>query len=242
MDRERLRTGPNGKAVPRAACCPPQVYARMYEACARVQRTQGGVRRMVYAAVVAVFALLVAVVALASVATRLRVPYAILLVLGGLALGFMPGLPRITLDPALVLFLFLPPLIYSSAWFTPWRDFRADLRPILLLAIGLVLACTTLVAVAAHIALGLAWPVAFVLGALVSPTDAVAASAIMQRLGVARRVVTIVEGESMVNDATGLVLYRFAVAAVVSGGFSLWQGGWPFVVVSAGRSLLGFLI
>ncbi|HEX9414042.1 MAG TPA: cation:proton antiporter, partial [Ktedonobacterales bacterium] len=159
---------------------------------------------MVYAAVVAVFALLVAVVALASVATRLRVPYAILLVLGGLALGFMPGLPRITLDPALVLFLFLPPLIYSSAWLTSWRDFRADLRPILLLAIGLVLTCTTLVAVAAHSALGLAWPVAFVLGALVSPTDAVAASAILQRLGVARRVVTIVEGESMVNDATGL--------------------------------------
>jgi monovalent cation/hydrogen antiporter len=197
---------------------------------------------MVYAAVVAVFALLVAVVALASVATRLRVPYAILLVLGGLALGFMPGLPRITLDPALVLFLFLPPLIYSSAWFTPWRDFRADLRPILLLAIGLVLACTTLVAVAAHIALGLAWSVAFVLGALVSPTDAVAASAIMQRLGVARRVVTIVEGESMVNDATGLVIYRFAVAAVVTGSFSLWQASWQFVVVSAGGILIGLLI
>jgi CPA1 family monovalent cation:H+ antiporter len=181
---------------------------------------------MVYAAVVAVLALLVAVVALASVATRLRLPYPILLVVGGLALGFVPGLPRVTLDPALVLFLFLPPLIYSSAWFTPWRDFHADLRPILLLAVGLVLTCTTLVAVTAHAVLGWAWSVAFVLGALVSPTDAVAASAILQRLGIARRVVTIVEGESMVNDATGLVTYRFAVAAVVTGVFSLWQASW----------------
>jgi CPA1 family monovalent cation:H+ antiporter len=197
---------------------------------------------MVYTAVVVVFALLIAVVALASLATRLRVPYAILLVLGGLVLGFVPGLPGITLDPALVLFLFLPPLIYSSAWFTPWRDFRANLRSILLLAIGLVLTCTVLVAVVAHLALGLTWPVAFVLGALVSPTDAVAAGAIMQRLGVARRVVTIVEGESMVNDATGLVTYRFAVAAVVSGTFSLWQASWQFVLVSLGGILLGLLV
>jgi monovalent cation/hydrogen antiporter len=197
---------------------------------------------MVYTVVVVVFTLLVAVVALASLATRLRVPYAILLVLGGLVLGFVPGLPSVTLDPAVVLFLFLPPLIYFSAWFTPWRDFRADLRPILLLAIGLVLTCTILVAVVAHGALGLAWPVAFVLGALVSPTDAVAASAIMQRLGVARRVVTIVEGESMVNDATGLVTYRFAVAAVVTGTFSLWQASWQFLAVSAGGILIGLLI
>jgi Na+/H+ antiporter len=197
---------------------------------------------MVYAGVITVFALLVAVVAFASLATRLRIPYAILLVLGGLAMGFVPGLPPVTLDPALVLFLFLPPLIYSSAWFLPWRDFHADLRPILLLAVGLVLTCTTLVAAAAHAALGLTWPVAFVLGALVSPTDAVAASAVMQRLGVARRVVTIVEGESLVNDATGLVIYRFAVAAVVSGAFSLWQASWQFVVVSAGGLLVGLLV
>ncbi len=197
---------------------------------------------MVYATVAAVFVLLAAVVALASVATRLRVPYPILLVLGGLALGFVPGLPRVTLDPALVLFLFLPPLIYSSAWLTSWRDFRADLRSILLLAIGLVLACATLVAAVAHAALGLPWPVAFVLGALVSPTDAVAATAIGQRLGVARRVVTLLEGESMVNDATGLVTYRFAVAAAVSGIFSFWQASLQFVLVSAGGILIGLLI
>jgi CPA1 family monovalent cation:H+ antiporter len=197
---------------------------------------------MVYAMVVAIFVLLVAVVALALIAPRLHMPYAILLVLGGLALGFVPSLPSVTFDPALILFLFLPPLIYASAWFTPWRDFRANLRSILLLAIGLVLACTTLVAVVAHSALGLAWPVAFVLGALVSPTDAVAASAIMQRLGVSRSVVTIVEGESMVNDATGLVLYRFAVVAVVTATFSLWQASWQFLVVSAGGILVGLLV
>jgi monovalent cation/hydrogen antiporter len=197
---------------------------------------------MVYAAVVAVFVLLVAVVALASVATRLRVPYPILLVLGGLALGFVPGLPRITLDPALVLFLFLPPLIYSSAWFTSWRDFHAELRTILRLAIGLVLVSTALVAVVAHAVLGLPWPVAFVLGALVSPTDAVAATATVQRLGVGRRVATILEGESMVNDATGLVIYRFAVAAVVGGVFSLWQASLQFVLVSAGGILIGLLV
>lgn len=197
---------------------------------------------MVYAAVVAVFVLLVAVVVLASVATRLRVPYPILLVLGGLALGFVPGLPTVTLDPGLVLFLFLPPLIYSSAWFTPWRDFHAELRAILLLAVGLVLACIALVAAVAHAALGLPWPVAFVLGALVSPTDAVAATATVQRLGVGRRIATLLEGESMVNDATGLVAYRFAVAAVVGGAFSFWQAGWQFVAVSAGGILVGLFV
>jgi CPA1 family monovalent cation:H+ antiporter len=197
---------------------------------------------MVYTAVVVVFSLLVAVVALASVATRLRLPYPILLVLGGLALGFVPGLPTITLDPAMVLFLFLPPLIYSSAWLTPWRDFRADLGPILRLAIGLVLVTTALVAVVAHTVFGMGWAVAFVLGALVSPTDAVAAAATVQRLGVSRRVTTILEGESMVNDATGLVNYRFAVAAVVGGVFSLWQASLQFVLVSAGGILIGLLV
>src|SRR5438132_14423407 len=132
------------------------------------------------------FSLLVAIVALTAVATRLRLPYVILLVLGGLALGFVPGLPDIKLDPELVLFLFLPPLIYSSAWLTSWREFRANLRPILLLSVGLVLATTTVVAVVAHL-IGLPWTVSFVLGAVVSPTDAVAASATAQSFGLPRR-------------------------------------------------------
>jgi monovalent cation/hydrogen antiporter len=186
--------------------------------------------------------LFVAVVALAALATWTRLPYAILLVLGGLALGFMPGLPTITFDPNLVLLLFLPPLVYSSAWLTSWREFRASLRPILLLAVGLVLATTVLVAVLAHVALGLSWSVAFVLGAVVSPTDAVAASTTARRLGLSHRVVTIIEGESIVNDATGLVVYRFAVAAVISGAFSLWQASLQFFVVSIGGLLVGLVV
>jgi Na+/H+ antiporter len=205
----------------------------------------GNVERMVLlmsATISLLFGLLVAIVVLATLATRLRLPYAILLVLGGLLLGFVPGLPRITLDPALILVLFLPPLIYSSAWLTSWREFRANLRPILLLSLGLVLMTTMIIAVVAHTIAGLSWPVAFVLGAVVSPTDAVAASAIAQRLGLPRRIVTVIEGESMVNDATGLVVYRFAVAAVVTGGFSLWQASLQVVIVSLGGLLIGLVI
>src|SRR6266545_2700254 len=171
-----------------------------------------------------VVSLLVVVVVLSALATRIALPSPIVLVVGGLLLSFLPGLPTIDLAPDLVLFVFLPPLIYASAWQTSWREFHANLRPILLLAIGLVLVTTTLVAVVAHALVGLPWGVAFVLGAIVSPTDAVAASATAQRVGLARRLVTVLEGESMVNDATGLVIYRFAVAAVVSGMFSLGRG------------------
>src|SRR5438309_6833531 len=171
-----------------------------------------------------VLGLLVAVVALAIIAPRLHIPYTILLVLGGLLLGFVPGLPRFTLDPDVVFLLLLPPLLYSSAWLTSWRDFRANLRPISLLALGLVLATTVVVAVVAHVLIpGLPWAVAFVLCAIVSPTDAVAATAIAQRLGIAQRIVPILQGESLVNDATGLVAYRFAVAAVVTGVFSPFE-------------------
>jgi Na+/H+ antiporter len=188
------------------------------------------------------FGLLVAIVILATLATRLRIPYAILLVLAGLFLGFVPGLPSITLNPELILVLFLPPLIYSSAWLTSWRAFHANLRSILQLALGLVLVTTIVIAVVAHIVAGLSWPVAFVLGAIVSPTDAVAASATARLLGLPRRIVTVIEGESMVNDATGLVVYRFAVAAVVTGSFSLWQASLQFVVVSLGGLLIGLVI
>ena len=189
-----------------------------------------------------VFSLLVAIVVLATIAARLHLPYAILLVLGGLLLSFIPGLPTITLDPELILFLFLPPLIYSSAWTTSWREFRATLRPILLLSVGLVLATTMVVAAVAHIFVGLSWPVAFVLGAVVSPTDAVAASATAKSVGLPRRLMTLLEGESMVNDATGLVVYRFAVAAVVTGSFSLLQASFQFVLVSIGGLLVGLVV
>jgi Na+/H+ antiporter len=189
-----------------------------------------------------VVGLFVVVAVLSALAQHLQIPAAILLVLGGVLLSFIPGMPSIDLEPDLVLFLFLPPLIYAAAWQTSWREFRATLRPILLLAIGLVLVTTTTIAVVAHAAVGLPWSVAFVLGAIVSPTDAVAASATAQSLGLSRRIVTVLEGESMVNDATGLVIYRFAVAAVVTGTFSLWQASWQFVIVSMGGLLIGLVI
>jgi monovalent cation/hydrogen antiporter len=194
------------------------------------------------ATIILVVSLLAVVVGLSALATRLAVPSPIVLVVGGVLLSFLPGLPTIDLAPELVLLVFLPPLIYASAWQTSWRDFHANLRPILLLAIGLVLVTTTLVALVAHSLVGLPWGVAFVLGAIVSPTDAVAASATAQRLGLSRQIVTVLEGESMVNDATGLVVYRFAVAAVVSGLFSLGAASLQFVVVSGGGLLLGLAI
>jgi CPA1 family monovalent cation:H+ antiporter len=190
-----------------------------------------------------ILGLLAAVVALAIVARAINVPYPILLVLGGLALCFIPGLPQIELSPEIIFLLFLPPLLYLSAWFTSWRDFRANRRPIGMLAIGLVLVTTVVVAVVVHLAIpGVPWPVAFVLGAIVSPTDSIAATAIARRLGVPRRIVTVVEGESLVNDATGLVAYRFAVAAVVTGTFSLWNAGWHFVVLSVGGIAVGLVV
>ncbi len=157
-------------------------------------------------------------------APKLRVPYPIILVLGGLALGFVPGLPEIDLPPDLVLVGVLPLLLYGAAFFTSLRDLRANLRPVGLLAVGLVLLTMVVVAVVAHeIVPGLPWAAAFVLGAVVSPTDPIAATAIMHRLGVPRRIVSIVEGESLVNDGTALVAYRVAVVATVSGTFSLWD-------------------
>jgi monovalent cation/hydrogen antiporter len=189
-----------------------------------------------------ILGLLVAVAALATLAMRLRIPYPILLVVGGSLLGFVPGLPRVELDPDLVFLLFLPPLLYASAVFTSWRDFRANVRTISLLAVGLVLMTTFVVAAVVHFVIGLPWAASLVLGAIVSPTDAIAATAIARRLGVPRRIVTILEGESLVNDATGIVVYRIAVAAVVTGAFSAWEAGLQFVVGAAGGIAFGFLI
>lgn len=168
--------------------------------------------------------LLAVVLALTTIAQKIRIPYPIFLVLGGLVLGMVPGLPTVTLDPDLVFLVFLPPILWAAAYFTSLREFRQNLRPISLLAVGLVLATSGGVAVVAHALLpGIGWAEAIALGAIVSPPDAVSATAIGKRLGIPRRVVTILEGESLVNDATALVLYRAAVGAVVSGSFAL---GW----------------
>jgi monovalent cation/hydrogen antiporter len=184
-------------------------------------------------------ALVAGVTALTALAPTLRVPYPILLVLGGLALGFIPGIPEISLPPELVLVGVLPPLLYSASFFTSLRDFRANLRPIVLLAVGLVVATMLGVAAIAHLVTGLSWPASFVLGAVVAPTDPIAATAIARRFGVPRRIVTIVEGESLVNDATALVLYGVAVTAVVTGSFSLWDASLDFVVSVIGGVAVG---
>ena len=187
--------------------------------------------------------LLAAVAALLAIAPRLRVPYPILLVLGGLALGVIPGIPELELEPELVLFAVLPPLLYSAAFFTSLRDLRATMRPIGLLAVGLVVMTTVGVAIVAHEVIeGLTWPAAFVLGAIVSPTDPIAATAIARRLGVPRKLVTIVEGESLVNDGTGLVLYRVAVAAAVTGTFSAYETAGLFVIAVVGGVAVGLAV
>jgi monovalent cation/hydrogen antiporter len=165
--------------------------------------------------------LLTVVLALTTVARKIVIPYPILLVLAGLALAVVPGLPTVTLNPDLVFLVFLPPILWAAAYFTSLRDFRDNLRPISLLAVGLVLVTTAAVAAVAHALLGFGWAEAVVLGAIVSPPDAVSATAIAKRFSLPRRIVTILEGESLVNDATALVLYRAAVAAVVSGTFAL---------------------
>jgi Na+/H+ antiporter len=190
----------------------------------------------------ALLVLLAAGAVMLALVPKLRVPYPILLVLGGLALGFAPGLPEIDLPPDLVLVGVLPPLLYGAAFFTSLRDLRANLRPVGLLAVGLVLLTMIVVAVVAHELVGLPWAAAFVLGAVVSPTDPIAATAIMQRLRVPRRIVGIVEGESLVNDGTALVAYRFAVVAAVSGTFSLWEAGISFVLNVAGGILVGLAV
>ena len=188
-------------------------------------------------------ALLVALTLLLVLAPVLRTPYPILLVLGGLALGFVPGMPDVALPPDLVLVAILPPLLYSAAFYTSLRDLRANVRPISLLAIGLVAATTVAVAAAAHYLIpGVGWSAAFVLGAVVSPTDPIAATAIARRLGIPRRIVTIVEGESLINDGTALVLYRVAVVAVVAGTFSIWDAGARFVVTAIGGVGVGLVV
>jgi monovalent cation/hydrogen antiporter len=184
-----------------------------------------------------------AVLVLIVLADRLDAPYPILLVLGGCGLGFAPGVPDVRLDPDVVLLIVLPPLLYSASFFSSLRELRTNLRPISFLAVGLVLATTGAVAVIAHALIpGMGWGPAFVLGAIVSPTDPVAAIAIAERLSVPRRVVTVMEGESLINDATALVAYRVAVVAVVSGSFSLLDAGGRFVLNVAAGAAIGLAV
>lgn len=179
-----------------------------------------------------IVALLAVVIGLDWLADRLRIPSPMLLMLGGLVLGLAPWTPTIEMEPEVVLVIFLPPILFQAAQLTSVRDFRANFGPISRLAIGLVLVTTALVGLVAHTLIsGMGWAAAFVLGAIVSPPDAVAATAIFQRVGAPRRIVTILEGESLINDASAIVVYTFAVAAVVTGMFSPTAAAFEFLVV-----------
>jgi len=191
----------------------------------------------------AVLVLIAACIGFALIARRFDLPYAVILVLGGMALAFVPGLPTVTLDPQIALAFFVPPLLMASAWRTDWRAFRSNLRPILLLAVGAVLFTAAFVAVVAKWLIpGLPWAAAVALGAIVAPPDAVAAAAVLKRLPIPRRIVTVLEGESLVNDATALVLYRFAIAAVAVGGVAPVEAAGQFFLVALGGILVGWAL
>ncbi len=185
--------------------------------------------------------LLAVTIALGALAKRFELPYPIVFVIGGGLLAFAPGLPAIHIRPELLFLVVLPPLLYAGGWTTDWVEFRRNLRPIGLLAVGLVVTTTVIVAAAAHaITPELGWASAFALGAVVSPPDAVAAEAVFERFDVPRRILVILSGEGLVNDATALVIYRFAIVAAMTGAFSLANAAGTFVVVAAGGVAMGF--
>ena len=181
---------------------------------------------------------------LVTISRRIRVPYPVLLLLGGLAAGLIPGIPTLQLDPDIVFLVVLPPLLYVAAFLTPIRDFRANLKNISALAIGLVAVSAAVVAIIAMALVpGMSWPLAAALGAIVSPPDAVAASAIAQRLAVPRRIVSILEGESLLNDATALTIYRAALGvAATAVTVSVFGSLASFVFVALGGILIGFVV
>jgi monovalent cation/hydrogen antiporter len=189
------------------------------------------------------FLILLAVLAAVGVlARRLDIAPSILMVLAGLGLAFIPGLPRLELAPNLVLFGVLPPLIYSAGVSMSWREFRFNLRPIFLFAFGGVVFTTCAIAAAAHWLLSMPWPVAFVLGSIIAPPDTVAPLAIARRLGIPRRLLVVLEGEGLANDATALVLYRFAVAAVTTGLFNLEEAAGTFLAIAVGEIAFGIAV
>jgi CPA1 family monovalent cation:H+ antiporter len=190
-----------------------------------------------------IFLILLAVLAgTALLARRINVAPAILLLLAGIALAFVPGMPMVELPPQLVLLVFLPPLIYSASVAMSWREFKANLRPIILLSVGCVIFTACAVATATHYLVGLPWGIGFLLGAIVAPPDVVAPLAIARRLGMPRRILVVLEGEGLANDATALILYRFAVAAISTGMFSLPKANGTFATIVVGEILFGLAV
>lgn len=187
-----------------------------------------------------IFAVLLA---LQTIADKIKLPNAVLLVIVGLSIWFVPGLPMVELNPDVVFLLFLPPILYDAASHTSWHDFKSEIRPIATLAITLVFVTTTVVAVASYYFLpGFTWPLAFVLGAIVAPPDAVAATSIIKGMGLNKKVLTILEGESLVNDASALIAYRFAIVAIGTGSFVFLEAGIDFLIVVFGGIAAGLAI
>ncbi len=187
-----------------------------------------------------VLGLLFAVLLLVMLAQRIKVAYPIFLVIAGLAIGLIPGTPILKLDPDLIFLIFLPPLLYEAAWYTAWKEFWKWKRPIALLAFGLVFFTSTIVAYASiEIIPGFTLALGFLLGGIISPPDAVAAATVLKGMKVPHRILTILEGESLVNDATSLIVFRFALAAILTGTFSLQQAGGSFVVVTVMGIVVG---
>ena len=182
-------------------------------------------------------------IVLSAFTEKIKLPFPILLVVVGLVIGFVPFLPNLAVDPDIIFLIFVPPILFDAAFKTSWLDFKKEIRPISTLAITLVFFTTTIVAIAAHYLIpGFSWPLAFVLGAIVSPPDAVAATSITKGLGLNRKVITIIEGESLVNDASALIAFRYAVAATVSGTFVLWKAGLQFLFVAGGGIAVGLIL
>ncbi|MDB5412418.1 MAG: uncharacterized protein JWR10_753 [Rubritepida sp.] len=195
------------------------------------------------AIVEALLALMAACLGLAVIARFAGLPYAVVLILGGIAIAFVPGLPHITLEPELALAFFLPPLLVGSAFRTDWRAFRRNLRPILLLALGCVAFTSVLIGYLARVLIpDMPWAAAIALGAILAPPDAVAAAAVLQRLKLPPRIVTVLEGESLVNDASALVIYRFAITAMAAGSIAPMEAAGSFFLVSLGGIAVGWLI
>jgi CPA1 family monovalent cation:H+ antiporter len=187
--------------------------------------------------------LLFAITFLGIISNKYKFPFPIILVLSGVVISLIPGLPVVALNPDVVFLIFLPPLLYAAAWNTSWHDFKAAIRPISLASIGLVFFTTALVAITAHALIAdISWPLSFLIGAIVSPPDAVAATSVTKGLGLSPRVNAILEGESLVNDASGLIAYRYALTAIAAGNFILWKAGLNFLWVAAAGIGIGLVI
>ncbi|RYF76372.1 MAG: Na+/H+ antiporter [Cytophagaceae bacterium] len=186
--------------------------------------------------------LLAVMIGLSAVADKIKLPYPILMVIAGIAVGFIPGMPKIELSPDIVFLLFLPPMLYDAAFNISWHEFKRNINTISSLAFALVFLTAVGIAVTAYFLIpGMTWPLAFVLGAILSATDAVAATSITKGLGLTHKTLTILEGESLINDASGLIAYRLAVAAVAGSSFIFWKAGVQFLVLIAGGVAVGLV-